>query len=249
MRYVVMYSGGIGSFAAACRLPKDADVTLLFADTKIEDSDLYRFLDQTAEYLGFPLVKIADGRTPWEVYKDKRWIGNSRIAQCSHLLKQVPSRRWMDENAPGATVVVGIDWSEEHRLPAIRKHWEPYTVRAPMCEPPFLSKHELIRKLELEGIKAPRLYGMGFSHNNCGGFCCRAGQGHFANLYRQMPDRYRWHEAEERALRAYLGKDQSILTRTIKGEKEPYTLEALRKDMDAEKQVDLLDIGGCGCWV
>lgn len=248
-RYVVMYSGGIGSWAAAKRLPAGADVTLLFADTRIEDEDLYRFLRESAANIGAPLVEIADGRTPWEVFKDKRWIGNSRIAQCSHLLKQVPARKWMNEHGEGATVVVGIDWSESHRLVAIRKHWEPWPVVAPLCDQPYLSKRDLFAMCEREGIRVPRLYGMGFSHNNCGGFCVRAGMGHFANLYKQMPERYLHHERQERDLRAYLGKDQSILFRVRDGKKRPMTLEELRLDLEADRQVDMLDLGGCGCFV
>lgn len=39
-------------------------MVLLFADTKMEDEDLYRFLDQAAANVGAPLVRIADGRNP-----------------------------------------------------------------------------------------------------------------------------------------------------------------------------------------
>lgn len=70
--YVVMYSGGVGSWAAANRLPAGSDVTLLFADTGIEDEDTYRFLYESAANVGAPLVEIRDGRTPWQVFHDKR---------------------------------------------------------------------------------------------------------------------------------------------------------------------------------
>ena len=248
-RYVVMYSGGVGSWGAAMRLPAGADVTLLFCDTLIEDESLYEFLRQSSASLGHPLVWLKDGRTPWEVFKDKRWIGNSRIAQCSHLLKQVPARKWMDENGEGATVVVGIDWSESHRLDAIRKHWAPWPVIAPLCDAPYMSKDGLLKALRFHGLKIPRLYGMGFSHNNCGGFCVRAGVGHFANLHKQMPERFAYHEAQEQKLRAYLGKDQAILSRVRDGGKRPLTLRELREELESNAQVDMLDVGGCGCWV
>lgn len=249
MKYVVMYSGGIGSWAAAKRLPAGSDATLLFCDTKIEDEDTYRFLRESAANTGYPLVEIAEGRTPWEVFKDKRWIGNSRVAQCSHLLKQVPARKWMDEHGQGTvTVVVGIDWSEAHRLDAITRHWEPWPVIAPLCDSPYLSKRDLIDLAASEGIREQKLYSMNFSHANCGGFCVRAGVGHFANLYKQMPERYRHHEEQEQALREYLGKDQSILTRVRGDEKVPLTLADLRKELDADQQVDLFDVGGCGCF-
>lgn len=118
-----MFSGGVGSWAAA-RRTVDAhgpdDVVLLFTDTLVEDPDLYRFLEQAAVEVGAPLVRIADGRTPFEVFHDRRFIGNSRTAHCSEELKQKPARRWLDEHHPdGATIVVGIDWTEIHRMRAV----------------------------------------------------------------------------------------------------------------------------------
>lgn len=252
--YVVMYSGGAGSWAAAKRIMAEDylaenTVRLLFADTLIEDEELYPFLDASAANVGAPLFKVADGRTPWEIFKHKRWLGNARIAQCSHLLKQVPSRKWMEENARGATVVVGIDWTEAHRMAAIEKHWAPWPVRAPMCEPPYLDKAQVLEWLNREGLKTPRLYSMGFSHNNCGGFCVRAGVGHFANLHKQMPERFKHHEQKEQELREYLQKDVSIMRRMRDGQKYSLTLRQLRGELEAGQDVDWLDVGGCGCWV
>lgn len=43
-------------------------------------------------------VWIADGRDPWEVFKDVRWIGNSRTAQCSHKLKQEMAANWIEKH-------------------------------------------------------------------------------------------------------------------------------------------------------
>ena len=51
MRYVVMYSGGASSYVAAKRTIAQfgrESVTLLFNDTKTEDADLYRFLDESS---------------------------------------------------------------------------------------------------------------------------------------------------------------------------------------------------------
>lgn len=155
----------------------------------------------------------------------------------------------MEEHGQGATVVVGIDWSEAHRLEAIKRHWQPWEVIAPLCDPPYTSKLDLIAWAEREGIKRQRLYEMGFAHANCGGFCVRAGVGHFAHLYRTMPERYTYHEAQEEKLRAYLGKDTAILRRVRDGEKKPLPLRELREELEGNKQVDMLDVGGCGCWV
>lgn len=255
VKHIVMYSGGIGSWAAAKRVVDrhgKENVTLLFTDTLIEDEDLYRFLRETADNFGCELVWLKDGRDPWEVFKDVKWIGNSRIAQCSHLLKQKVAREWVKQFKPEeVTLYVGIDWSEIHRLESIVKHWAPYKVEAPMTEAPYLDKHQMRRQLQRFGIEAPRLYEMGFTHNNCGGFCVRAGQAHFINLLKTLPERYRHHEAKEQEMREYLARDDvSILTRTVKGVEETLTLRQLREEWESGlgRQIDMLDIGGCGCF-
>jgi hypothetical protein len=159
------------------------------------------------------LVWIADGRTPWEVFYDKRYLGNSRIAQCSHVLKQEMARKWIEANyaAGECTLYLGIDWSEDHRRTAPTKNWLPYTVEFPMCDEPYEDRNSMLAVPESRGIKRPRLYLMGFAHNNCAGACVRAGHGHWANLFDKMPESYAYQERKEADMREYLGKDVTIL--------------------------------------
>ena len=129
-RHVVMFSGGIGSWATAKRVASlhgTQDMVLLFADTLIEDEDLYRFIDEAASNIGVPLTRIADGRTPWAVMRDERIIGNSRIDPCSRILKRKLLEKWRDENCAvdDAVIYIGIDWSEVHRLHTVRSRTQP----------------------------------------------------------------------------------------------------------------------------
>jgi hypothetical protein len=256
MKHIVFDSGGIGSYSTLKRvIEKEGkeNVIRLFTNTLIEDQDLYRFQDDVTRVTGVELTRIEDGRTPWEVFKDVRYLGNSRLAQCSHILKQKPADKWIKEHfKPDECVLyLGIDWTEEHRTKAPIKNWSPYTVEFPMCEEPYVTKDEMLADLEKVGIEVPRLYTMGFSHNNCGGFCVRAGQAHFLNLYKQMPDLYKYHETKEQEMRDFLGKDVSILRRTRKGERFNLTLRQLREEIESNQteQIDMFDIGGCGCFV
>ena len=90
---------------------------------------------------------------------------------------------------------------------------------------------------------------MGFAHNNCGGFCVKAGHVHFATLLREMPQRYLEHEANEERLRQELAKDVSILAdRSGDNIKKPLTLRAFRERVQSGAQIDAFDIGGCGCF-
>ena len=52
MKHVVFFSGGACSYCTAKRVIENVgkeNVVLLFTDTKIEDEDLYRFIDEAAE--------------------------------------------------------------------------------------------------------------------------------------------------------------------------------------------------------
>jgi 3'-phosphoadenosine 5'-phosphosulfate sulfotransferase (PAPS reductase)/FAD synthetase len=251
IRRVVMFSGGITSWAVA-RLVVERygveGVVLLFADTLVEDDDLYRFLDDAAADVGVPVTRVADGRTPWQVFKDKRVVGNTRIAPCSHLLKQKPCRNWLNAHArPADTIVyVGIDWTETHRLPAIIAGHAPYRVEAPLADPPYTDKDVWFAVAAARGLRIPRLYDMGFSHNNCGGACVRGGQAQWRRLLAEFPERYAENEAQENALRDHLGKDVAILRDRRGGRTKPLPLTVLRKRESSE--VDVTDIGGCGCY-
>jgi hypothetical protein len=200
------------------------------------------------------LVWIAEGRDPWRVMRDKRMLGNSRIDPCSMVLKRQQTDRWLAANADPADTVcyVGIDWTEIHRYTTLAARWaaKGWRFEAPLCERPYVDKQAMLAHSRALGIEPPRLYALGFAHNNCGAFCIKAGQGHYALLHRVLPDRYAFHEAQEEALRAHLGKNVSILSdRTGDGKKKPLPLRVLRERMEAGAQPDLFDIGGCGCFI
>ncbi|MGN7311482.1 phosphoadenosine phosphosulfate reductase domain-containing protein [Alkalicoccobacillus gibsonii] len=256
MKHIVSYSGGIGSWMTAKRVIEKygkENVLLLFTDTLIEDEDLYRFIDETVKEMGTEYIVTSDGRTPWEVFKDVRWLGNSRVAQCSYHLKQKQAAEWIKANySPDECILyLGIDWTEDHRRKAPTKNWAPYRVEFPMCEAPYLSKQDMLQALDETGIKRPRLYDLGFSHNNCGGMCVKGGQGHFIHLLKTFPDRYKWIEGYEKEMQQFLGQDVTILKRTKNKVQENLSLETLRKEYEAEQleQIDLFDFGGCGCYV
>lgn len=252
-RHVVMFSGGKGSWAAAKRVAErhgTDNLTLLFCDTRMEDEDLYRFVREAAVNVGGELVTLTEGRTPWEVFRDERFLTHA-ADPCSKILKRQIADRWFAEHCDPASCVryVGIDWTEEHRFTRLRDRLAPWRVEAPLCEAPYLAPDEVLTWMAREGLRPPRLYAMGFAHNNCGGFCIKAGHGHFATLLRELPERFAWHEEQERQLRLTLGPSAAILRDRTGGTTRPLTLREFRERIEAGHQPDLFDIGGCGCFV
>jgi len=257
MMHVVMFSGGIGSWATAKRVANEHgthDLTLLFADTLMEDEDTYRFLDAAAANVGGRFVRLCDGRDIWQVFRDVKFLGNSRIDPCSRVLKRELMRKWVEEHCSPltTTVYLGIDWSERHRAERYERYWQPYIVRTPLTEPPYITKRQMLDAATSEGLPKQRLYEWGFQHANCGGGCVKAGQAQFELLLRRMPDRYRWWEDREQEIRAALGKDITILKdrRILNGQEivTPITLRDFR--LRLERQPALFDSeewGGCAC--
>jgi hypothetical protein len=235
--HVVQYSGGIGSWATARRVAArhgTRRLVLLFADVLIEADDVYAFLRQSAAQLAVPITRVADGRTPFEVFFDQHFLGNARIAPCSRLLKQVPCRRWLDTHADPATTVlyVGIDASETRRIPGIRAGWTPWHVQFPLTAEPDLTKDAMLAEAHAAGLTPPRAYAEGYSHANCGGLCVRGGQAHWARTLRLHPDRYAAYEHLEQQFRDRHG-DVAILTRQRGGIRRPFTLRDLRQEQHA----------------
>lgn len=253
MVHVIMFSGGIGSYCAARRVVAihgSENVIGLFADTKAEDEDLYRFLRDAEAFLKLRIITVADGRSLWEVFRDDRFIGNSRVDKCSQALKRRVCKRWVREleQSSQVSIYVGIDFTEAHRLKKIRRAWAPTPVYAPMCERPLLQKLQMIEQCKNDGIRPPRLYELGFPHNNCGGFCVKAGQAQFAKLLALMPERYMEHERMEEELRQFLGKNVAVLRSRKGGRSKPLTMRAFREMIEAQGTFERDDWGGCGCF-
>lgn len=248
----ISFSGGLGSaISTMVAHHHGLEFNIIFADTLIEDEDLYRFMADVADRVGKKVIHLTDGRTPWDVYVDKRWIGNSRTAHCSTELKTKPVREWLDANAgPLDPLVLGMDWSEQDRIERAQKLWEPRPVVS------LLNEYQVTRAdygkwLDRYDLKQPRLYGMGFSHNNCGGFCCKAGLTQFERLYRMMPERYAHHALEmERAMGEIGPTARPFLRQTdTDGELQYLTLTDFSEHLErGTMELPMFDTEGCGCF-
>lgn len=265
MKRIVNFSGGLCSFWAAHRVIEKhgpQDVILLFADTLVEDEDLYRFNEQASGLLGVPITRIATGETPWDLFRRHGLIGNNRFPICSIYLKREPLNDWMEaayemragqENFlfESAAVVLGFDWTEDHRVREMRLEHPAWIIEAPMTEEPIWDKCRMEREARSLGLEIPRLYKLGFPHNNCGGRCVRAGISHWVHLYRTLPDKFAEWEKEEWETAADFRtrgiEPLSMLKDRRGGETKNLYLRDLRARIEAGEKFTREDWGGCGC--
>lgn len=225
----------------------------LFTDTKSEDADLYRFIEQSTKATGGTLLTLAEGRDLWQLFNDNGMIANTRADLCSRKLKREVSGRWINETFPGGvgvTLYFGIDHSEKRRTAVIVRNWEPFTVLFPLCEPPYMTKCEMLNECERDEIDPPRIYDEGFPHNNCNGFCVKAGHAHFAHLLRARPEVFDYHAQKEREFRERTGKDVAVLRDRRGGTIKPLPMLEFKRQIESgEREYDRNDWGkGCQCF-
>ena len=258
MKHIINFSGGICSLWNAVRCKErhgTKDMVLLFADVLIEDAELYIFNEQCAKYLGVPITRISREITPFELFEQKGMIGNSRFPICSVILKRELLDEWHRANAleMDSILYIGFDWEELGRLQAIRTAKPEWRIEALMTEEPIWDKCRMIAETELLGIIVPRLYRLGFPHNNCGGGCVQAGKTHWIHLLEVLPDVYAKWEADELKCQQVM-KDRgvsnwefTILKDRRNGGKKSMTLRELRLRYESGERFSKYDWGSCGC--
>lgn len=226
-------------------------VELVFCDTNTEDEDLHRFLHETRKALGVRGVRLQDGRNIWQVFRDVKYHGNSRVDPCSRVLKRELFLKHIESHytPEEVTIVFGIGTKEAHRMKTITERWQPYKTSAPLLDRDEIDRETILAILDEMKIKAPRLYDFGFEHNNCGGFCIKTGQKQMALLLSQLPDRYHWHEKQQEDLFVQLGKRHGFIRKVIDGEMKYLSLKEFREFLEAGGAPELYDNAGCGCFV
>ncbi|MGR9441636.1 hypothetical protein [Rhizobium leguminosarum] len=202
------------------------------------------------------LIWLVEGRDPWEVFRDRKFLGNSRIDPCSKKLKREVLAAWLDANAnrDEDVVCVGIGTHESHRYTplAIRMAEDGWRYEAPLIgtmEGEIGAFHYLAKA----SIERPRLYRKGYIHNNCGGYCIKGGHAHYQNRFSVDRDRYDYDAMMERKLAAYLGKPVTMMTdRAGDNVKKPLSLDDFADRLLADPQLALIPYepgsSGCGCF-
>lgn len=258
MKHVINYSGGLCSFWAAKRVVEEfgpKDVTLLFADTQVECEDLYRFNQESSALLGVPITRLCEGRTPWQLFREEGMIGNSKFPICSIRLKREVLDKWHRENCleMDTVIYIGMDWTEEHRMARLRKEKPHWRFEAPMQKAPIWDKCRMVEETEKLGLKVPRLYQMGFPHNNCGGRCVTAGISHWVHLYHVDHQKFmEWAIEEKETMIILAGRGivpLTILKDRRGGETRNLSLLDLAQRIQKGEKFSRHDWGGCGCSV
>lgn len=229
MKYVVSVSGGLGSYEALRRcLIKHgkenthgvfADVGTVIENGKVvsgEDEDLHRFISETETLLDFPITRIKSPKFNdiWDVFFKTRMMGSSRCDPCSRWMKRIVIDDYKRSHFGKLNVftVLGLGWQERGRINEFKAVFGD-ACWFPVCEEPFVTNEGISAQLLKDGVKPPRIYAEGFSHNNCGGFCVKMGLYQCYLLWKNRIDRWMFNENKEQEFREYLKRTDITIFR------------------------------------
>lgn len=214
---------------------------------------------------GGRLYTFRDGRTPLQVAEARSIIPNQRRAPCSEELKVKPFRAWLYALPKPVTVLLGLDWQEQHRIDQRQRvHYAGDKPRLPIGYQARISgvyeDYPLLwRPYEWRpyadvvrswGIEPPRLYAMGFPHNNCGGRCVKQGKREWLRLRLNFPERFAEVRDWEQAQRAKGGpRADYAIVRDFRGKqvRAMPLAELEREQLPANGEPFVDDMFACHC--
>lgn len=177
----------------------------------------------------------------WDVFFYTGMMGNPFADPCSRMMKRELMAAFMEKHFDKDDTVlhVGITASEIDRMLAIRANWnrQGWRVEADLADMPEMTREKQMDLCFEKFGFIPVLYRLGFNHNNCGGFCVKAGKGQFARLLWHFRPLYLHHEMMELLHQQTYNHSNTIMrdewSRGGKRGADPLTLRDFRVRMES----------------
>jgi len=172
-RVIAWFSCGAASAVAAkLAVKKHPDCRVVYCDTMVsENEDNRRFFLDVCEWIEKPItvIKSAKYNSVDEVFEQTRWMNGIKGARCTVEMKKLPRFAYQQ---PDDLHIFGFTADEDDRInefaannPELQIEW--------ILRDNFIRKTDCYRMLREAHIKLPRMYELGFEHNNCEG-CVKA---------------------------------------------------------------------------
>ena len=195
---VAWFSAGVTS-AVACKLANENfdDVVICYIETGSHHPDNMRFLADCEKWMARKINVIRNDKydSVAHLIDERRFINGPFGALCTDELKKKVREKAQRIFGFDAHFM-GFDISEKERARLFQARNPEYNFINPLLD--FgISKNECAGILKSAGITLPKMYLLGYEHNNCIG-CVKGGQGYWNMIRRDFPDVFAERAAQER---------------------------------------------------
>jgi len=220
---IAWWSGGIAS-AITCWLCIQwfglENVRIVFIDTRNEDPDTYRFLDDCQVWYGKEIETIAskEFQTIQDVWYRYKSLNTATGAICSTHLKRIVREAFQREN-PYSVQAFGFDTTEVNRAIAMKlNNPETNPIFPLIIEMASKSKLKRYMPTGLFKIEIPRTYKLGYHNNNCFKTgCVQGGIGYWQKIGREERVKFDTMAMVEHELTDLKGEPVTMLKDQSKG--------------------------------
>ena len=175
-KHIICYSGGHSSALVAIEVVRKygkENVTLLNHDIhpSVESSDIKRFKDEVAAYLGLPITYANhpewDKKDQFDIVVDAKAfkVGNG-TALCTNRLKTAPFEKWLKESVPDKNCICYYGFDANELVRVQRRSQIMGSMGYKTDYPLALWNERTITSTKEIGIEPPNTYGV-FKHANC----------------------------------------------------------------------------------
>ena len=228
-RAVVWFSCGAASAIAAKLSVKKYgdDCDVVYCDTGGEHHSNKKFLKDVEKWIGkdVTILKNKDYDSHFDVFEDKRFFVKVGFAYCTIELKK---KLRLEYQRPDDIHILGYTLEEKKRVERFNNN-NPEIYTDWILIDNEVTKEDCLGILWRLGIELPKMYELGYNHNNCIG-CVKGGIGYWNKIKKDFP--------EEFNRMASIEKDvgNSILKyRSGENEGKPLFLDNLKDNMGRYK--------------
>ena len=187
-RAVVWFSCGAASAVAAkFALKKYKNCEIVYCDTGGEHESNKQFLKDCEKWLKRKITILKNEKyvDHFDVFKKERYLYGHLGSRCTVELKK---KLRLEYQKPDDIHIFGYTFDEKNRAEKFESHNPELFVDWILIEKE-VSKENCLGILWQSGIKLPKMYDLGYNHNNCIG-CVKGGMGYWNKIRKDFPDHY-----------------------------------------------------------
>ena len=188
-RSVVWFSCGASSAVAAKYAVKKYDnCEVVYCDTGGEHSSNKQFLKDCEDWIGkdITILKNEKYEDHFDVFEKEKYLYGHAGSRCTLELKKKLRIKYQE---PDDIHIFGYTLEEQNRANKF-ENFNPELFVDWILIDKQLNKNDCLGIIWQSGIKLPKLYDMGYDHNNCIG-CIKGGMGYWNKIRKDFPGHFK----------------------------------------------------------
>ena len=188
IRTVVWFSCGAASAVASkYAIKKYKNCEIVYCDTGGEHPSNKQFLEDCENWIGkkITILKNEKYEDHFDVFEKTKYLQGIKGARCTTELKK---KMRLKHQRPDDIHIFGYTLEEKGRAEKFENHNPEFFVDWILIENQ-ISKDNCLGIIWKSGIKMPKMYDLGYNHNNCIG-CVKGGMGYWNKIRKDFPEHY-----------------------------------------------------------